>query len=434
MPDMTLRNDSSISTIDTNNAIHPTYDSDEFSRAMRSLTDSMRSINYGNITVRNEYENINKQYIHSHDYIPDKFNFNKLSDEEELYMGVELEVDCGGEDSNIAKQSIDIVNQKSEIIYCKHDGSLRNGFEIVSHPCTYEYYKTIGYEKLFKFLVGKGYKSHDVSTCGLHVHINRKYFGDNKLTQDLCISKLLYIFEKFWDKVEVVARRKSNGYAKRFYLNDDESPIDLYVKSKDATKYGAINLQHKNTIEIRIFKGTLKYETFIYTLEFVKKIAKLVKDTDIYEIQYVTWDKVTDLFSDELNQYIVEREEQQKKEDKEELSKRIEQDRILRNSTSVGDLSNLSTTTASAGICTSDLMRYMSATWTNNTGALNNFVSEYSCEFANHELTEEEQLLRQIQGRRQLVRRSRNGLEITNLNRQIADLENQLRRLRRNRR
>ena len=321
------------------------YTTDELSQAANRVSESMRDSSFCYSTSSNHQNNTNS--IHSYNYIPDRFNFNKLSDEDELYMGVEIEVDCGGEDNNIAKQAMDIVNGDNEIIYCKHDGSLTNGFEIVSHPCTYEFYKTIRYEKLFKYLVSKGYKSHDVSTCGLHVHINRNYFGDNKLTQDLCISKLLYILEKFWDKVEIVARRKSNGYARRFYLNDDESPLDLYVKSKDATKYGAVNLQHKNTIEIRIFKGTLKYDTFMNTLEFVKKIAKLVKDTDIYDIQYVTWDKITTMFSDELNQYIIDREEQQNKEDKDRLNEQIERDRVISSNLHIDRMSDLGTSFAS---------------------------------------------------------------------------------------
>lgn len=350
--------------------------------------------------------------IHRHNYMPDKFNFYKVSNEDELYMGVELEIDCGGEDNNIAKQAIDIINKRNDIIYCKHDGSLKNGFEIVSHPCTYEFHKTLAYEKMFKFLINKGYKSHDVSTCGMHVHINRDYFGNDKLTQDLCISKLLYILEKFWNKVEIIARRKSNYYARRFYLHEDESPLDLYYKSKDSAKYGVVNLQHKNSIEIRIFKGTLKYETFMNTLEFIKKVAKLAKNTDIYDIQYVTWDKLTNLFSDELNQYIEEREELRKKENKEEVTQAVSDYRSVNNDdywyNSIGSLSG--------------------RLWRVDT--LSSGINDIPETTEVHENSEEERLQRDIQNLRQKARRARNALEITNINRQIALLENELRRIR----
>jgi hypothetical protein len=244
-------------------------------------------------------------YIRCYDYNPSKFVFHKVDNEEELYLEIELEVDHGGEKDNIAKQVIDFMNYiVDDNVYCKHDGSLDNGFEIVTHPCTLEYHRQLPYQDLFKYLTDKGYKSHDTTTCGLHIHFNRNFFGKSKLEQDLCISKLLYLFEKNWGKVEKIARRSANRYAVRCNLYDNESPIDLYAKSKDTEKYCAINLEHRDTVEIRIFKGTLKYETFINTLEFVNKMVHIAKDTDIYNIQNVTWDNIVTHFSDELISYI----------------------------------------------------------------------------------------------------------------------------------
>jgi hypothetical protein len=255
------------------------------------------------------------KYIKDHDYNPPIFNFHKLNDEEELYLGIELEIDKGGKNDNNANKVINSLGEQN--VYCKYDGSLEDGFEIVSHPCTLEYHKNMSYENLFDELSKIGYRSHDVNSCGLHVHFNRNYFAKDKLTQDLCISKLLYLFEKFWEKVVLIARRDSNRYARRFYLSEDETILDMYAKSKNSDKYGVINLQHKNTVEIRIFKGTLNYRTFIATLEFVKTIVELIKNVDIYNIQSVTWDNITSGFSDNLNDYIKEREEIKIKEKEE---------------------------------------------------------------------------------------------------------------------
>ena len=247
-----------------------------------------------------------KYYIHSYNYVPE-FSFNKIANEEELYLGCEIEIDKGGKSEEKAKFALDIINEKSEIAYCKYDGSLEDGFEIVTHPCTYEYHKSLNYMKLFDMLISKGYRAHDTTTCGLHIHINRNYFGEYKLDQDLCISKMLYLFEKFWDKITLIARRNNNKYAQRFRLYDDETPLDIYAKSKNANKYGAINLSHKNSIEIRIFKGTLNKDTYFSTLEFVKVMANLAKETDIYYIQRVVWEDISQKFSDELNKYIEDR-------------------------------------------------------------------------------------------------------------------------------
>ena len=49
------------------------------------------------------------------------------------YMGVELEVDN-------AEKILDIGNADVNLVYCKHDGSLEDGFEIVTHPCSLDYH------------------------------------------------------------------------------------------------------------------------------------------------------------------------------------------------------------------------------------------------------------------------------------------------------
>ena len=45
-------------------------------------------------------------------------------------MGIELEVDNGGEYNENADKILCIGNRNGDHIYCKHDGSLDAGFEI----------------------------------------------------------------------------------------------------------------------------------------------------------------------------------------------------------------------------------------------------------------------------------------------------------------
>ena len=56
------------------------------------------------------------------------------------YMGVELEVDGAGKDGENAERILNIGNSDGELVYCKHDGSLDRGFEIVSHSCSLDYH------------------------------------------------------------------------------------------------------------------------------------------------------------------------------------------------------------------------------------------------------------------------------------------------------
>lgn len=131
----------------------------------------------------------------------------------------------------------------------------------------------------------------------------------------MCISKLLYVFEKFYKEIELIARRKHNDYARRYYLENNDTVFDMYTKAKNANKYGAINLKHEDTIEIRIFKGTLNVETFLITLQFVRNIIKIVKKISIYDIQYVTWDSILNKFTPELKKYFAEKVQQKREED-----------------------------------------------------------------------------------------------------------------------
>ena len=54
-----------------------------------------------------------------------------------------------------------------------------------------------------------GYRSHQTSTCGLHVHVNRNAFGDNQTEQEDVISRILFFVEKHWNELFTFSRRSS---------------------------------------------------------------------------------------------------------------------------------------------------------------------------------------------------------------------------------
>jgi hypothetical protein len=73
-------------------------------------------------------------------------------------------------------------------------------------------------------------------------------------------------------------------------------------------KYQVVNLLHKDTVEFRLFKGTLKYETFIATLEFIRDLVYLCKNKPLEQIQMVTFEEIIYyLDSEYLIEYIKER-------------------------------------------------------------------------------------------------------------------------------
>ena len=76
----------------------------------------------------------------------------------ERFFGIELEVDEGGKDDDNAKTLKAIANEKHEHIYIKTDGSLDDGFEIVSHPMTLDYHMySMDWEGVLHEAVRMGY-------------------------------------------------------------------------------------------------------------------------------------------------------------------------------------------------------------------------------------------------------------------------------------
>lgn len=74
--------------------------------------------------------------IHDYSYKPEPIFYGDGN----RFFGIELEIDGAGEDSGNAENLLNIANQSCDHIYCKHDGSLDDGFELVSYPMTLDYH------------------------------------------------------------------------------------------------------------------------------------------------------------------------------------------------------------------------------------------------------------------------------------------------------
>lgn len=237
-----------------------------------------------------------KAIIQDYNYKPSP-TFRKIPGENtELFMGIELEIDGAGESSRNAKKIQDI----TDLIYIKHDGSLNEGFEVVSHPCTFSYHsQKFPWREILEMAEDLEYKSHDIGTCGLHIHISRDFFGNNYQEEDLNILKTLYIFEVFWSDILNFSRRtekQAQKWAKKYFnkertekLTDPEMQKELLDTAKNSERYYAVNLQNEDTVEFRIFRGTLNYNTFLATLQFIYNLCNMVKDIDINNLQKISF-------------------------------------------------------------------------------------------------------------------------------------------------
>lgn len=297
----------------------PTLNADEIARASNLISTDRNSISFSfnNSEWNMEFLdslNHSKTYIHQFNYIPKyiKYFMPGESEDTTLLLGAEIEV--GGNNNvtsdndknSTVKKCIQIMNgsdsDEENLIYSTHDSTVQIEFDTM--PCSLEFHKNkMNYREMFEYLDKEGYKGHDCETAGLHIHANRSYLGKSRISQELVISKILYILEKFNDEICVIARR-DNDYSEFVgEKQNEDSIVELYGKYKDKGKRAALNLQHKDTIEFRMFKSTLKYETFILTLEFVKDIIDYAKSVDIEEIELAKWSDLMKCFSSELRKY-----------------------------------------------------------------------------------------------------------------------------------
>lgn len=194
-------------------------------------------------------------------------------------LGIELEIDRHDHDSTAEIDCAEalMATADNDSIYFNRDGSLSNGFEIITQPHTEEAFWAMPWERLLDICKENGYQSHDIGTCGLHVHISREMFGTDEKKQGVAISKLIRFYDLFYGEILKISRR-TESQAERWagrYGADDRKTAEHYGKNKGCTsRYYAVNNTNRTTVEIRIMRGTLNYTTFCACIKFVLLTAK----------------------------------------------------------------------------------------------------------------------------------------------------------------
>lgn len=240
----------------------------------------------------NCYEN-HESNIYSYHEFDEWHLYHTPEENPPYYIGYELEVDNG----NNNKEASDFVINNLNCI-CAHDGSLNNGFEIISHPQSYNYLTSEETKnqmhKVFDYLKTYDYKSHDTDTCGLHFHVTRPENHE-------IIDRILLVMETYKDELIKFSRRTNSQMHWCNFLSDrEENPEELtkglyYIKkakNKRTTRYMALNLTNSNTIEFRLIRGTLNFDTFYASVELINNIMTLCSDLSL-PIEDITWDTLT---------------------------------------------------------------------------------------------------------------------------------------------
>jgi hypothetical protein len=173
-----------------------------------------------------------------------------------VYMGVELEV-CVKDGNPIGKSAIQVQESLGEFVFLKWDGSVNNGFEIVSQPATLDFHYNIWNDFFALNASQEILREVDVS-CGMHIHVGRLGL---KARNEKIFDRLSYLVFSRANRefMETVAGRAGNNYASFHRRYGD--------------KYQALNLSPIETIEFRMFQSDVNRDVFIKNLEAVKAMV-----------------------------------------------------------------------------------------------------------------------------------------------------------------
>lgn len=195
----------------------------------------------------------------------------------DYFFGIELETESDDNKNSVAGKII-----QNPLFYCKEEESLDNGFEVVSHPFSWDFF-TKNKDCFNEMLDTLEYNccNSGKDTCGMHIHISYEAFPSKDI---LC--KILQFFYDEKEFITLISERnpeKLNHWAK---LDENQSVVDR--KKQTLTncgegKYYAVNLNPK-TVEIRIFQGTMDFFNFYKNIEFVKAMIDFTLNTKQQDI------------------------------------------------------------------------------------------------------------------------------------------------------
>jgi hypothetical protein len=188
-----------------------------------------------------------------------------IGDPKQLFFGVEVEVQSSGKNYTEALADMQELDRE-RIFYCKSDASIGGGFEVVSHPFSFNWMKEndSSFEALFN--LQKYCNAYNARSCGMHVHMSSNAFTA------LHTYKLLRFFYGNPDFIRRVSRREGDSMDHWASVNLEPSLYMSIAKRRDynSRRYMALNFQPRRTIECRIFRSTVSRPLFYGNIEFLK--------------------------------------------------------------------------------------------------------------------------------------------------------------------
>ena len=218
-------------------------------------------------------------------------------------FGFELEVDksiVNGDykslyNNIVANAIINNTGLDKDEVFFETDGSLDNGFEIISQPHTIDafYEKTDSWKMMLDILSDATFKSHKAGTCGFHIHVSKTWFGSTERQQNFHIGKIYKFFDYYWNDLLKASRRDTSS---TYYCDKNKTNIknreenrrhkteshawqaqakyDHDTRHDSESHHRALNNSNYGTFEIRLGRGTLNKASFFAWIDLVLTIVK----------------------------------------------------------------------------------------------------------------------------------------------------------------
>ena len=162
-----------------------------------------------------------------------------------------------------------------------------------------------------KIVILDGYAENpgDLSWDGIKVQGETTIY-DRTAPEDV-ISRILFFVETHWAELLRFSRHSEysmNRWAARYGYEKTGREILDKAKKGNNGRYAAVNLMNWATIEFRLFRGTLKYNTLIAAIELVNEICDLAIHLTDEGIEKMSWSEFVDTIeAPELIQYLKKR-------------------------------------------------------------------------------------------------------------------------------
>lgn len=215
--------------------------------------------------------------------------------EKNLFIGFELEVEFPLSNEGEMNDISDYIEYKyDEILCCKWDSSLNNGFEFISHPIHVELYENGYMESVLNKLLGDLSKYGGVvsSTTGLHFHVSRKGFSRNGFSRRILCLMTNFREELMKHSGRYDYRLEGDGERSRFnYCQFPALTLSNINTNELAITRGhrtALNCGNDDTIEFRFFAATLSVKDFLKRVSIVINLVRAGNNESVHNVSIKT--------------------------------------------------------------------------------------------------------------------------------------------------